>query len=196
MGELARTGHIPHTPYYGTVDATPLFVMIAGGYYRWTLDIETLASLRPALGRGAAWIDEWGDRDGDGFIEYERRSPAGLRNQGWKDSHDSVVHADGSPAQGPIALVEAQGYVYEAKLRIAEVYEAFGEADRAEQLRCEAHDAAGGVQRSVLGCRRRGSSRWRSTVASSRSAASARIPRTACTAGSSTTTRRRSSPSG
>ena len=140
VGELARTGHIPHTPYYGTVDATPLFVMIAGGYYRWTLDLETLASLRPALDAALRWIDEWGDRDGDGFIEYERRSPAGLRNQGWKDSHDSVVHADGSPAHGPIALVEVQGYVYDAKLRIAEVYEALGEADRAEQLRSQAHE--------------------------------------------------------
>ena len=137
-GELARTGHIPHTPYYGTVDATPLFLMLAGGYYRWTLDIDTLARLRPALDAALAWIDEWGDRDGDGFIEYERRSPAGSLNQGWKDSHDAVVHADGSLAQGPIALVEAQGYVYEAKLRIAEVYEAFGEADRASRLRGEA----------------------------------------------------------
>ncbi len=137
-GELARTGHIPHTPYYGTVDATPLFVMIAGGYYRWTLDIESLARLRPALEAALEWIASWGDRDSDGFIEYERRSPAGLINQGWKDSHDSVVHADGSPADGPIALVEAQGYVYEAKLRIAEVFDAFDEPDRAGQLRAQA----------------------------------------------------------
>ena len=138
VGELARTGHIPHTPYYGTVDATPLFLMIAGGYYRWTLDIETLASLRPALEAALGWIDEWGDRDGDGFIEYDRRSPAGLQNQGWKDSHNSVVHSDGSLAQGAIALVEAQGYVYEAKVRIADVYDAFGEPERASQLRAEA----------------------------------------------------------
>jgi len=138
VGELARTGHIPHTPYYGTVDATPLFLMVAGGYYRWTLDIETLARLRPALDAALAWIAEWGDRDGDGFIEYEQRSPAGLRNQGWKDSGDAIVHADGSLAQGPIALVEAQGYVYEAKLRIAEVYEALDDNDRASRLRAEA----------------------------------------------------------
>ncbi len=138
VGELARTGHVPHTPYYGTVDATPLFLMIAGGYYRWTLDIETLRRLRAALDAALTWISEWGDRDGDGFVEYERRSPAGLLNQGWKDSHDSVVHADGRVAQGPIALVEAQGYVYEAKLRIAEVYDGFGEPDRANELRAEA----------------------------------------------------------
>ena len=140
VGELARTGHIPHTPYYGTVDATPLFLMVAGGYYRWTLDIETLARLRPALDAALAWIDQWGDHDGDGFVEYERRSPAGLVNHGWKDSHDSVVHADGSLAEGPIALVEAQGYVYEARLRIAEVYDALGERDRATWLRAQAQE--------------------------------------------------------
>ena len=125
--------------------------MLAGGYYRWTLDIETLARLRPALDAALAWIDEWGDRDGDGFIEYERRSPAGLVNQGWKDSHDAIVHADGSPAQGPIALVEAQGYVYEAKLRIAEVYDAFGDGDRADRLRARGADSARRVQRGFLG---------------------------------------------
>ena len=137
-GELARTGQIPHTPYYGTVDATPLFLMVAGGYYRWTLDLHTMAQLRPALDVALAWIDECGDRDGDGFIEYERRSPAGLVNQGWKDSHDAVVHGDGTLAEGPIALVEVQGYVYEAKFRIAEVYEALGDSLRAAELRAQA----------------------------------------------------------
>jgi glycogen debranching enzyme len=137
-GELARTGSIPHTPYYGTADATPLFLMIAGGYFRWTLDLETMAQLRPALDAALAWIDEWGDRDGDGFVEYERRSPAGLANHGWKDSHDAVVHADGSLAEGPIALVEVQGYVYEAKLRIADVYDALGDRQRATALRAQA----------------------------------------------------------
>jgi glycogen debranching enzyme len=138
VGELARTGIIPHTPYYGTVDATPLFLMCAADYYAWTGDLQTLRGLRPALDSALRWIDEFGDRDGDGFIEYERRSPAGLRNQGWKDSHDSVVHADGSLAEGPIALVEAQGYVYRAKLAIAEVYAAFGDTDTELRLRGEA----------------------------------------------------------
>lgn len=137
-GELARTGHIPHTPYYGTVDATPLFLMVAGGYYRWTLDLDTMRQLRPALDAALRWIDEWGDRDGDGFVEYERRGPAGLINHGWKDSHDCIVHADGAIADGPIALVEVQGYVYEAKLRIADVYEALGDPPRADRLRSEA----------------------------------------------------------
>ncbi len=138
VGELARTGHIPHTPYYGTVDATPLFLMVAGGYYRWTLDLDTMVRLRPALDAALRWIDEWGDRDGDGFVEYEQRARAGLINHGWKDSHDCIVHADGSLARGPIALVEVQGYVYEAKLRIADVYDAFGDPSRANQLRAEA----------------------------------------------------------
>ena len=138
VGELARAGMIPHTPYYGTVDATPLFLMRAADYYKWTGDLETLSALRPALDRALRWIDEYGDRDGDGFVEYERRSPGGLQNQGWKDSHDSVVHADGRLAEGPIALVEVQGYVYMAKLTIADVFDALGAPDRAEGLREEA----------------------------------------------------------
>jgi glycogen debranching enzyme len=137
-GELARAGLIPHTPYYGTADATPLFVMLAATYFRWTADLETLAMLRPALDAALEWIDRYGDIDGDGFVEYQRRSPAGLVNQGWKDSEDSIVHADGSLARGPIALVEVQGYVYLAKLRIADVYEALGEADRGRELRAQA----------------------------------------------------------
>jgi len=137
-GELARTGQIPHTPYYGTVDATPLFLMVAGNYYRWTLDLPTMAELRPAFDAALAWIDESGDRDGDGFVEYERRSPGGLVNQGWKDSNDAVVHADGTLAEGPIALVEVQGYVYAAKLQIAAVYAALGDDGRAAALRTEA----------------------------------------------------------
>jgi glycogen debranching enzyme len=133
-GELARAGLIPHAPYYGTVDATPLFLMLAGAYYRWTADLETLSELRPALDAALRWMDEHGDRDGDGFLEYERRAPGGLRNQGWKDSEDSTVHADGSLAEGPIALVEVQGYAYLARIRAAEIYEALGEPDRAREL--------------------------------------------------------------
>jgi glycogen debranching enzyme len=137
-GELARAGIIPHTPYYGTVDATPLFLALAAAYLRWTGDLGTLVALRPALDAALRWIDEFGDLDGDGFIEYERRSPAGLLQQGWKDSHDSIMHADGTPAEGPIALVEAQAYVYLAKTDIAEVYDAFGDTERAAGLRRDA----------------------------------------------------------
>ena len=139
-GELAGAGLIPHTPYYGTVDATPLFLVRSADYYAWTGDLETLGMLRPALDGALRWIDEYGDRDGDGFVEYERRSAAGLRNQGWKDSEDAIVHADGSLAEGPIALVEAQGYVYAAKQSIAVVYEALGLPDVASRLRSEAHE--------------------------------------------------------
>jgi glycogen debranching enzyme len=134
-GELARAGLIPHAPYYGTVDATPLFLMLAGSYHRWTADLETLAELRPALERALRWMDEHGDLDGDGFLEYERRAPGGLRNQGWKDSEDSVVHADGSLAEGPVALVEVQGYAYLARVRLADVYDALGARDEARELR-------------------------------------------------------------
>ncbi|HLH64451.1 MAG TPA: amylo-alpha-1,6-glucosidase [Solirubrobacteraceae bacterium] len=137
-GELAKAGLIPHTPYYGTVDATPLFVLLAATYHRWTGDLETLARLLPALDAALDWIDHYGDADGDGFVEYQRRSPAGLLNQGWKDSEDAVLHADGRPAQGPIALVEVQGYVYMAKLAISDLYEALGHADRARALREQA----------------------------------------------------------
>jgi glycogen debranching enzyme len=138
MGELARAGLVPHTPYYGTVDATPLFVMLAGAYFRWTADTQTLSDLKPAIDAALDWIDRHGDADGDGFVEYQRRSPAGLSNQGWKDSEDAVIGADGRPARGPIALVEVQGYVYLAKLRIADVYDALGEPDRASSLREQA----------------------------------------------------------
>ena len=137
-GELARSGLIPHTPYYGSVDSTPLFVALAAAYWSATADLDTIHELRASLDAALTWIDEFGDLDDDGFIEYERRSPAGLRNQGWKDSDDSIVHADGSLARGPIALVEAQGYVYMAKHRVSEVYEALGERERAEALRHEA----------------------------------------------------------
>ena len=138
VGELAGAGLVPHTPYYGTVDATPLFVLRAADYYAWTGDLETLRSLRPALDRALAWIDEYGDRDGDGFVEYQRRSSGGLRNQGWKDSENAIVHADGALAEGPIALVEVQGYVYAAKRAIAEVYSALGSPETAQRLREQA----------------------------------------------------------
>ncbi len=137
-GPLARRGFIPYNPYYGSVDSTPLFVMLAAAYWRWTADLDTMAELWPALDAALWWIDAFGDLDGDGFIEYRRRSPNGLVNQGWKDSDDAIVHADGTRATGPIALVEAQGYVYMAKQRIAAVYDALGDRARAEKLGREA----------------------------------------------------------
>ena len=119
VGELARTGELPHRPYYGSVDATPLWLILLEETYRWTGDLELVRSLWPNALAALKWIDTFGDRDGDGFVEYERRTTAGLLNQGWKDSGDAIRHRDGAPAVGPIALVEVQGYVYDAKRRIA-----------------------------------------------------------------------------
>ncbi len=138
QGELAAAGLIPHTPYYGSVDSTPWFLILAAQHFRWTGDLDLAKELEPAMDAALIWIDEYGDADGDGLIEYISRSPGGIRNQGWKDSVDSVVHADGSLAEPPIALVEAQAYVYLAKLRVADVYEALGQPERADRLRMEA----------------------------------------------------------
>jgi glycogen debranching enzyme len=147
-GELAALGEIPFGRYYGTIDATPLFVVLAGEYFQRTGDADTIDRLWPHLERALAWIDHYGDRDGDGFVEYHRRSGSGLVNQGWKDSEDSVFHADGSLAEGPIALCEVQGYVYSARVHAARLARTLGLKDlardlerRAEQLR-EAFEAA------------------------------------------------------
>ncbi len=137
-GELARAGAIPHTPYYGSVDSTPWFLIVYAQHFRWTGDLDLAKELLPAAEAALDWIDRDGDLDGDGFVEYRARSAAGIRNQGWKDSGDSIVHADGALAEPPIALAEVQGYVYMAKLRTADVFEALGQPDRAEALRGEA----------------------------------------------------------
>ena len=114
LGEMAALGEIPFGRYYGSHDATPLFVMLAAAYYDATADRETIERVWPAILAALAWIDRDGDVDGDGFVEYARQSPTGLVHQGWKDSHDAVHHADGRLAVGPIALCEIQGYVYAA----------------------------------------------------------------------------------
>jgi glycogen debranching enzyme len=134
-GRLARLGHVPHTRYYGTVDATIPWLIVLSETYRWTGDLSMVRRLWPAAEAALAWIDTHADRDGDGFVEYARRSEAGLDNQGWKDSWDAIRFADGRLAEGPIALVEVQGYVYDAKLRVAELVEALGDSARAASLR-------------------------------------------------------------
>jgi glycogen debranching enzyme len=121
--------------YYGTVDATPLFLVLLSETWRWTRDDDLAQALREPALRALDWIDRWGDHDGDGFVEYERRSPRGLVNQSWKDSGDSQCFSDGRPAQPPIAPAEVQGYVYNAKRRLAEL------ARDASELR-ERFDAA------------------------------------------------------
>jgi glycogen debranching enzyme len=138
QGELAGANEIPHTPYYGSIDATPLWLLLFGTYYRWTDDLGFCRRLLPNVERALEWVETYGDPDGDGFLEYQRSSPRGLANQGWKDSHDSVVHVDGKLAEGPIALAEVQAYVYLAKLRVADVFEALGDGERAATLRAQA----------------------------------------------------------
>jgi glycogen debranching enzyme len=118
-GEMALLGEVPFRHYYGSVDSTPLFVMLAGAYVERTHDDATARKLWPHLEAAMAWIERYGDRDGDGFVEYYRATGAGLQNQGWKDSWDGVFHADGSLAQGAIALCEVQGYVYAARRAMA-----------------------------------------------------------------------------
>nr|WP_116002747.1 amylo-alpha-1,6-glucosidase [Consotaella salsifontis] len=113
-GEMAELGEVPFRRYYGSIDSTPLFVMLAGAYLERTGDLDTVRRLWPNIEAALAWITEYGDRDGDGFVEYGRHTAEGLANQGWKDSHDSVFHADGTLARGPIALAEVQAYVYGA----------------------------------------------------------------------------------
>jgi glycogen debranching enzyme len=137
-GEIANLGLVPFTPYYGTVDATPLWVMLLGRYHDTTGDLDLVRELLGPLEAALVWINRFGDVDGDGFIEYRCRSSAGLVNQGWKDSSDGIVHADGSTPEPPIALVEAQAYVYAAKRAAADLYRALGERARAEALVDEA----------------------------------------------------------
>jgi glycogen debranching enzyme len=136
--EMARLGEVPFGRYYGSVDATPLFVMLAGAYFERTDDRRCLKQLWPHVDRALTWIDEYGDRDGDGFVEYFRHSPTGLVQQGWKDSTDSVFHADGSPAVAPIALCEVQAYVYDARSSAARMADALGDHARADRLRQQA----------------------------------------------------------
>ncbi|NOX81099.1 MAG: amylo-alpha-1,6-glucosidase, partial [Deltaproteobacteria bacterium] len=135
QGEMAALGEVPFRRYYGSVDATPLFVMLAGQYFTRTGDQTFLKSIWPSVKRALNWIDTYGDQDGDGFVEYARKSGQGIIQQGWKDSNDSVFHQDGSPAEGPIALCEVQGYVYGAKLAGAELAAVLGEEPLAASLR-------------------------------------------------------------
>ena len=137
-GELAHFKLIPHTPYYGTADATPLYLITLHAAWRATGD-KTLLERHLKVAEGClSWIDQYGDRDGDGFQEYQTRSPAGYENMGWKDSGDCVVYPDGSLVKGPKALCELQGYVYDAWLRMAEVYDVLGNPARARELRSKA----------------------------------------------------------
>ena len=137
-GEMANLREVPFGRYYGSIDATPLFVLLLGEYFRRTGDLVTVRSLWPNAEAALAWIDRYGDRDGDGFVEYYRQTKDGLANQGWKDSFDAIFHHDGRLAEGPIALCEVQGYVYGAKRHAAVLAEALGFPERAAALAAEA----------------------------------------------------------
>jgi len=145
--EMANTGEVPFGSYYGTVDATPLFVILAGEYWRRTGDRATIRKIWPNVQAALSWCEQNGDRHGDGFVTYYRRTPTGLVNQGWKDSHDAVFHDDGSTAHGPIALVEVQSYVhqaYEHGAKLAEMLSSYNTAERyrsrADALKAVFHD--------------------------------------------------------
>jgi glycogen debranching enzyme len=133
-GEMANLREVPFGRYYGSIDATPLFLLLLGEYFRRTGDLETVRSLWPNAEAALAWIDRYGDRDGDGFVEYHRQTKEGLANQGWKDSFDSIFHHDGRLAEGPIALCEVQAYVYGAKRHAALLAEALGDPQRGAAL--------------------------------------------------------------
>jgi glycogen debranching enzyme len=147
-GEMAALNEIPYGRYYGSIDATPLFIMLAGAYYERTGDQAFIAHIRPNIELALQWIDHAGDLDGDGFVEYSRRSKGGLIHQGWKDSRDAVFHADGSSAEGPIALCEVQGYVFGAKQRAAQLALMMGHTEQAGRLLKEADKLRAQFERS------------------------------------------------
>ncbi|MBV8927221.1 MAG: amylo-alpha-1,6-glucosidase [Bradyrhizobium sp.] len=141
-GEMAALREVPFAQYYGSVDSTPLFVLLAGLYGERTGDHETLEELWPALEAALRWVDGPGDPDGDGFVEYQRATDQGLRNQGWKDSYDAIFHAGGSLAEGNIALAEVQGYVFAGKRLAARCAQRLGRREIAQRLELEAHQLA------------------------------------------------------
>ena len=140
FGELAHLNLIPHTPYYGTIDSTPLFLILAVEYFHWTGDLIFIRKILPNLFASLEWIDKYGDIDQDGYVEYGSKNTKWAINQGWKDSTDSSVHQDGRLAVPPIALVEVQGYVYQAKKGMAEIFSYLGEKDKAKKLEKDARE--------------------------------------------------------
>jgi len=136
-GEMANLREVPFGRYYGTIDSTPLFLVLAAAYYERTGDLEFQRNIWPNILAALEWIDRYGDRDGDGFVEYARHTEHGLVQQGWKDSNDSIFHSDGQLAKGPIALCEVQSYVYAARRGIAQVARALGQTPLADKLNAQ-----------------------------------------------------------
>ena len=179
-GEMAALREVPFAQYYGSVDSTPLFVLLAGLYVERTGDDETLAELWPRSKRRLRWIDGPGDPDRDGFVEYQRASEQGLANQGWKDSYDAIFHADGRLAEGFIALAEVQGYVFAAKRLAARCARRLGKTDIARQARGGSASSSPNVSRKRSGARNSAPMRWRSTATSSLARCARRMPDNCC----------------
>ena len=179
-GEMAALREVPFGLYYGSVDSTPLFVLLAGLYLERTGDADTIAALWPAIEAALAWIDGPGDPDGDGFVEYQRASELGLANQGWKDSQDAIFHADGQLAEGEIALAEVQGYVYAAKRMAARCARRIGHDAAAERLDAAAQTLSPSVSRRPSGARRLRPMRLRSTAPRSSARCARRTPARFC----------------
>ncbi|MEO8438092.1 MAG: glycogen debranching N-terminal domain-containing protein [Chloroflexota bacterium] len=138
-GILTATGQVPHGPYYGSHDATPLFVVLLDEYERWTADVALVRDLEPAARAALAWIEGAGDPDGDGYLEYRTRSTAGLENHCWKDSSNSILFADGRLASPPVATCEIQGYAYDARVRAARLARrVWGDPALADRLESDA----------------------------------------------------------
>lgn len=140
LGELANLNLIPHTPYYGTVDATPLFLILLTEYVSWTGDLELVKQLEGNVDRALKWIDVYANTEGNGFAYYAAKSPLGIHNQGWKDSPDSISRSDGTLAKQPIAVAEVQGYVYMAKKHLAPLFRQLGRENDAVRLEKEARE--------------------------------------------------------
>jgi glycogen debranching enzyme len=140
VGEMARTDEIPQTPYYGSIDATPLFLILISRHAAWTGSLALFEELRGPVEKALAWMTEYGDLKKNDYLAYQVKSRKGLGNQGWKDSGDAIVNADGSLAEPPIALAEVQGYAYLARVGVADLFRRAGEPDRARQLQQEADD--------------------------------------------------------
>ena len=197
QGELTAFEERPHSPYYGSADSTPLYLILLDEYERWTEDRVLVRELEETARRALAWIDEHGDRDGDGYVEYERRNAeSGLENQCWKDSWNSILWPDGSLAALPRATCEIQGYVYDAKVRCARLArDVWGDDDAGGTSGQRGGRAEAPVQRGLLDRGRRRSTRSRWTATRSRSTRSPRTSVTSCGAASSTRTRRRAASS-
>ncbi len=137
-GEMSNTRELPFIPYYGSVDSTPLSLILLHEYISWTMDLENLRKWWPAALRALDWVEKWGDCDHDGFLEYAKASPTGLVNQGWKDSHDSIMHVDGTLARAPIRLAEVQGYAFRARMAMSVLAKIMGNATLSSRLRFDA----------------------------------------------------------